>query len=178
MEKILNRMTAKEMEEFVQWDLANEVGWTVAHEAAMRGVLHANFKQWTLATEDGWTVAHEFLRNYELPDDFDDWDVASNTGWTVAHVGAEHGNLPDGFSQWDLADSKGWTVAHAAVDNGYLPVLGPANFRILDLCALDGRSVASVALQRGCLTAEQYTGWCIGDGFSSEEDVHEEATLL
>ena len=42
--------------DFDQWDIANNHGWTVAHEAAAAQHLPPDFDRWELANEDGYTV--------------------------------------------------------------------------------------------------------------------------
>ena len=42
--------------DFEEWGIANDYGWTVAHEAAYRGHLPPDFDRWTLATYNGVTV--------------------------------------------------------------------------------------------------------------------------
>jgi len=54
-----------------QWDLADNKGRTVAHEAACRRHLPENFNQWDLADDEGWTVAHEAASYGYLPENFD-----------------------------------------------------------------------------------------------------------
>lgn len=106
---------------FDQWDLADEDGWTVAHEAAQYGHLPPGFDQWGLANKDGWTVAHVAALFDRVPPGFDQWELANKDGRTVAHVAAQYGHLPPGFDQWALADKDGWTVAHEAAQYGHLP---------------------------------------------------------
>jgi hypothetical protein len=106
-------------EDFDQWDLSNDEGWTIAHEAASYHRLPANFNQWGLADKEGWTVAHTASDGC-LPEDFSQWDLANSKGWTVAHVAAAR-QLPPNFTQWGLADKDGWTVAHEFADHTGIP---------------------------------------------------------
>jgi hypothetical protein len=66
------------------------------------GRLPTGFDRWDLADNDGWTVAHEAVQWGHLPEGFDRWDLADNDGWTVAHAAAYMGNLPADFDRWDL----------------------------------------------------------------------------
>jgi len=84
--------------------------------AASWGQLPPDFDRWDLADNDGRTVAHEAAQHGHLPPDFDRWDLADNDGYTVAHVAAESGHLPSGFDRWDLADKRGRTVADVVAE--------------------------------------------------------------
>jgi hypothetical protein len=96
---------------FYQWDLANNNGFTVAHEAAFSGYLPCDFDQWDMTNNSGWTVAHMAAEGGNLPCDFDQWKLTTYSGWTVAHSAAESGHLPCDFDQWGLIDNTGTTVA-------------------------------------------------------------------
>ena len=48
---------------FNRWRVADNTGWTVAHEAAKHGILPDDFDQWDIADENGWTVEQEYLAN-------------------------------------------------------------------------------------------------------------------
>jgi hypothetical protein len=88
---------------------------TLAHAAAVFGILPSDFDRWELADDDGVTVAHMAALHGAMPKGFDKWELANVNGVTVAHVAAESGHLPDDFNQWHLADNDGNTVAHAFV---------------------------------------------------------------
>lgn len=75
-----------------------------------RRELPDGFRSWDLANSIGWTIAHMAALNNILPPDFNQWYLRDIKGWTVAHVAAFVGNLPDGFNQWDLKDNNGYTV--------------------------------------------------------------------
>jgi hypothetical protein len=97
-------------DDFDQWRVANEDGWTIAHEAAMRGCIPADFNQWELANEDGRTVAHTAAFCGRLTLNFNQWELADDDGLTVAHELAESGYLPDDFDQWGMVTKSGWSV--------------------------------------------------------------------
>ena len=138
-------------EDFDQWDICDENGWSVAHiYTATYGQLPEGFNQWDLTTSvDDITVAHVAIIKGTLPNDFDQWELTDNKGWTVAHIAARFGKLPSNFSrwnlvatinnitvahtaavyntlpfdfdQWALVDDIGWTVAHQAANSQHLP---------------------------------------------------------
>jgi len=93
-----------------EWRLADHHGCTLAHHAAMRGLLPEGFTRWDLTDGQGYTVAHYAAEHGHLPEDFRHWELATDEGWTVAHEAAEFGNLPEDFHQWDLTDNEGHTV--------------------------------------------------------------------
>ena len=72
-------------EGFSQWELADNNGWTIAHEAARVGKLPVkSFQNWTLADNKGWTVAHEIIKaNKKISKKFHEWYVKDNRGITV-----------------------------------------------------------------------------------------------
>jgi hypothetical protein len=74
--------------------------------------LPSTFNRWEIADEDGWTVAHEAAKYERLPVDFSQWGLADDSGWTVAHMATLWGALPESFDQWGLANSRGTTVLH------------------------------------------------------------------
>jgi hypothetical protein len=109
-------------EGFHQWGIYDPTyDYSVAVVAVAAGTLPADFDRWSLADENGWTVAHEAAEQDALPEDFDQWEISNDKGWTVAHVAAAEGCLPNGFNLWHLANNKGWTVAHVAAENERLP---------------------------------------------------------
>lgn len=116
-------MTGKPLPDDVDLAAVNpEGGDTLAHVAAMCGMLPHDFDNWSLrASPDGETVAHIAAAHDSLPADFNQWHLADKSGWTVAHEAARHGRLPLGFDQWDLDAGSGWTVAHECARYGYLP---------------------------------------------------------
>ncbi len=60
------------------------------------GRLPDGFSYWeTCDLEDGHTVAHVAARRGDLPADFDRWDLADDDGWTVAQEAARSGTLSD-----------------------------------------------------------------------------------
>jgi hypothetical protein len=72
------------------WDLADENGWTLAHQAAKYRCLPENFGQWILADENGWTVAHEAAYQGEVfSKNFKGLDWSDNNGVTVREVANE-----------------------------------------------------------------------------------------
>jgi hypothetical protein len=70
-------------------------------------VLPQDFDQWTLADEYGWTIAHEVAYRGCLPENFSQWDMADNNGWPVAHEAVNSAHLPENFGLWALADARG-----------------------------------------------------------------------
>ena len=56
---------------------------TVAHARARLGRLPQDFYQWDIAVDEGWTVAHEAAAHGSLPESFDRWDMADKYGYTV-----------------------------------------------------------------------------------------------
>lgn len=95
------------------WRLSDLNGWTLAHEAAEVGLLPSEFDGWDWATKSGVTVAHVATLGKVHPADFPFWSLQDVNGDTVAHSAAQHGSLPTGFSHWDLVNNKKETVAHA-----------------------------------------------------------------
>lgn len=104
-----------------QLKIANEEGWTVAHELSKFCSLPKQSispEYVFLADSEGWTVGHLLALNGLLPKkymtkkvlktkDFDDY--------TIAHCLAENGNLPKKFwnsSIFSLQTFYGFTVAH------------------------------------------------------------------
>ena len=77
---------------------------------ARDGTLPTDFDRWDLADEQGWSVAHEAAHCNNLPRGFDQWDLADYRGWTVAHEAAAHGGLPKDFTGGHWQDRKGTTV--------------------------------------------------------------------
>jgi hypothetical protein len=97
--------------DFKDWDIADEVGWSVAHVAAEHGHLPSDFDQWDLATKRGWTVAHVAAQHKHLLSDFDQWTLVDEDNWTIAYEAAFWGHLPDDFPHLDWVDNRGVTVA-------------------------------------------------------------------
>ena len=85
-------------ESFVDWDLCDENGWTVAHEMASRGHLPKSFSQWGLCDNFAWSVAHQAAYSGNLPANF-------------------HKDFPDG---WILEDNAGHSVKEWAIQYGYV----------------------------------------------------------
>lgn len=109
------------------WDMADEEGWTLAHEyvSAGRTFPDGEFKQWGLTDIWGNTVAHVAVENGVLPEDFDEWALEDMSRSTVAHYAAELGTLPKGFDQWDLKGPYDKTVREVYEENAEIPV-GPS----------------------------------------------------
>lgn len=109
------------------WDMADEEGWTLAHEyvSAGRTFPDGDFKQWGLTDTWGNTVAHIAAENGVLPEGFDEWALEDADGASVAHVAAEFGSLPPHFDQWDLKGTGGKTVREVYEENADIPV-GPS----------------------------------------------------
>lgn len=80
-------------EDFNQWGLVNDRGWSIAYTAAINNNLPANFNNWELADIDGWTIAHDIALTGNLPVDFTGWELADNDGITVRQVKASYDNL-------------------------------------------------------------------------------------
>ena len=75
-----------------------EGGDTLAHVAAMHGMLPHDFDNWALrAIPHGETVAHIAAANGTLPPDFDQWHLADISGQIVGHVAVEMYRFPDDF---------------------------------------------------------------------------------
>ena len=55
-------------------------------EQAREGTLPPDFDRWEIADDTGWTAAHEAASEGHLPPDFDRWGLSDDTGWTVADV--------------------------------------------------------------------------------------------
>lgn len=104
-------------------DLANVNGW------------------WGMADEEGWTLAHEWASaGHPFPEEFSQWGLADIWGNTVAHIAAEYGVIPEGFDEWALTDSYGNSVAHLAAEFGTLP----AGFDQWELKGLRDKTVKEV----------------------------------
>ena len=116
---VMHRLPSHEV-----WDIEDEFGWTIAHEAAYRQLLPIrSFRHWTMT--DGLDRPVAFIAAehcYDIPIESPCWDVYSEVyDETAAHVGARYGTLPRDFYNWGMADSTGWTVAHEAAKYGNLP---------------------------------------------------------
>lgn len=83
-----------------------EAYYDIAELIERTGTLPENFDQWHLADETGWTIAHVAAAHGCLPVDFNQWELADDSLTTVAHVAAEFGNLPAEFDQKNLIDQK------------------------------------------------------------------------
>jgi hypothetical protein len=75
------------------------------------GKLTSNFKGWEICDSKGFTIAHFAAMMGLLPDGFERYEIADHSGWTVAHEAAVHGHLPDDFQQWSLVDEDGVSVS-------------------------------------------------------------------
>ncbi len=141
-------------EDFNQWSLADEHGWTVAHEAAKHGHLPVDFEGWSLEDNFGQNVAHVAAKYDNFPKGFDwediDWDRPTNAGVTVAHYAALSGCLPADLNAWGWRDDKGRSVAHYAARKGLLP----EGFRNWTWEDNRGNTVAHVAAKFGQLPAD------------------------
>lgn len=110
-----------------KWDMADEEGWTLAHEWATTGrAFPDGFKQWGMADIWGNTVAHLAAEYGTLPEGFDEWAIEDAYGASVAHCAAEFGTLPAGFDQWDLKNPSGKTVREIHEEHAEIPV-GPSS---------------------------------------------------
>ena len=54
-------------------------------DAAKDGSLPDDFSQWNICDESGWSIAHEAAKHNNLPSNFNRWNIVDNYGWTVAH---------------------------------------------------------------------------------------------
>jgi hypothetical protein len=134
-------------DDFNEWSLANNSGWTVAHQALKAGPLPVDFDAWDMADNTGWTVAHEAAANNRLPEGFSLWSMEGGYGYSVAHAAARSGALPDNFNQWDLKDEDGTTVAQMAAFEDNLP----EDFDQWEIMGDDGYTVAHTAAEFGNL---------------------------
>jgi hypothetical protein len=55
-----------------------------------------------LANDGGWTVAHEAAHYNNLPPNFNQWDLVDKNGQTVAQIAYDYNHLPPNFDRWDL----------------------------------------------------------------------------
>ncbi len=151
------------------WLCADELGLTIAHYAASKGLLPDGFTGWDLRADYGCSVAECAMRAKTLPPGFDRWDIfvykwESRSPLSIAHVAAKEGLLPKTFSDWDIPTvhledpSKMKTVAHIAAINGRLP----KDFDQWSLIDGMGRTVAHEAAFRGCLP-EGFREWDLLD---------------
>lgn len=100
---------------FDNWARKDRGGWsTLAHIAAWEGLLPDDFNQWAIKNQDGYTVAHTAANNGHLPKGFDQWELRDEGGKTVAHEAAFWNKLPADFDQWGLTDDYGQTVRKVA----------------------------------------------------------------
>ncbi len=79
-----------------------------------------DFPYWNLADDSGWTVAHEAADYGTLPEDFDKFGLKTKKGWTVAHQYVKRGHLPKGDYVLDYADNSGLSVKKLAILNGLI----------------------------------------------------------
>ena len=99
-----------------QFKIYNKDKWTIKPNS-----IPDNFTYWDIKDNNGWSIAHEAAEKGYLPKDFNQWEIANKIGWSVAHVAAGYNNLPKDFNQWKIKDKDNWSVAHEAAENGYLP---------------------------------------------------------
>lgn len=111
------------------WDMANGLGWTVAHEAAKLGRIPAGFRR-------------------------DQWNEVDDFQTPVANVAAKFGTLPADFEFWDIRDAEGYTPGHIAAINGKTDAL-PASFNAWDASNDDGKTVRDLMEEREARMAEQ-----------------------
>ena len=123
-------------------------------EMAVDGTLPEDFKEWGIRDEDGWSIGDEAAAYGHLPKDFKEWDLCDENGWTIAHIAAATNHLPEGFNRWNLASNTGWTVAHSAAAYGYLPkdfhMTHPDLWKLTDQ---DNVSVEDLAIKFGYPTS-------------------------
>ena len=110
--------------DFKDWDLANDIGVTIAHQAAIFGRLPESFSNWELTDNKGWTVAHLAAMFDHIPKDFKQWSLTDVGDSTVAHLVAFRGHLPKNFhidypDVWKMKDYRGISVEDEAIENGY-----------------------------------------------------------
>ncbi len=97
-----------------------ETNIKAAHYYAHDVILSNDFPYWNLADDFGRTVAHEAAKYGTLPEDFDKFGLSTKKGWTVAHEYVKHGHLPKGFYVLDYADNNGLSVKKLAILNGLI----------------------------------------------------------
>jgi hypothetical protein len=132
------------------WGIRTSGRWTIAHTAAMRGLLPVDFNRWDMADGMGWTVAHiavQLIDVKEFSDFSKEWLLTSRNGTTVAHTAAKKGTLPkkSGFlpdETWKRTNKDGETVAYLAVTNGGLPIY----FTEWGILHTDGRPIIQILL--------------------------------
>lgn len=133
-------------------------GNTLAHWAAERQLLPANFSNWMLHNLHEETVIEVAINAGWLPDGFGHWDLPlKHYGLKVAHLAAEKGLLPSSFDRWDIAAEDGKTVAHILAENDKLPdhVL---SHPVMWQCDRDGMSVFHL-LARNQKLPENFSRW-------------------
>ena len=94
-------------------------------EMIIKNTLPEDFDQWDICDENGWTIAHTCATVGQLPTSFNQWALADNNGRTVAHVAAHNSTcLPKDFHLthpdiWKMKESTGMSVGEQAILRGY-----------------------------------------------------------
>lgn len=164
------------------WRIGERTPYSVAHVAAVNGLLPKNFSDWDVLDEEGATVAHTAAMHGTLPRKFKDWDLRDTSGWTVLEIAEEYGHysfaqllkdrqfedamsslensgvLPEGFTALDVCDDNGFTIAHEAAYRGCLP----EGFDGWHWADKKGRTVAHEAASAGLLP-EGFDQWNLAD---------------
>ena len=91
---------------------------------AVNGTLSKDFNRWDICNEDGWTVAHEAALYGNLPESFDRWSLADKNGLVVVYAAAFMCTLPKDFhlthpEHWNSVLSTGLILKDVAILNGY-----------------------------------------------------------
>ena len=129
-------------------ELCDEDGWTLAHEAAVKGCLPSDYSNWELADHSGYTVAHAKASTDSHPVDFPYWHLKNKCGKTVAEVAVEAGTLPWNYPSWEEVTSQGETLAHIAARTGKLPSRIIDSKRIMMLKNKEGVTVEKLLKER------------------------------
>ena len=84
-----------------------------------------------LANEWGWTVAHQQAWEGWTTEDPDILRLADKRGWTIAHQQASRGWTTEDPELLRLANAYGSTVAHEQVNKGWEPKTKAAKIYVL-----------------------------------------------
>ncbi|BAI81733.1 hypothetical protein DEFDS_P111 (plasmid) [Deferribacter desulfuricans SSM1] len=103
-----------------------------ALEKVRQGSFFKDKKILKLANETGWTIAHEQAWNGWITEDKEILELANETGWTVAHKQAEHGWITNDKNILKLVNTQGKSVVGIIAKNKSIKEWLPLDFNILN----------------------------------------------
>jgi len=121
----------------IDFTLANDYGWTLAHTSAGYTKLPKDFPHWAVRNNDGLPAVCVAVLWDTLPDDFDQWDIMYKD-MTIAHYAINNNKSLTHFEDWDLKDSNGMSVAEALIRKS---IKLPDSFDMWDIETKDGSTI-------------------------------------